>query len=331
MTAKNASARPPVQIALLLRAYLNSEKTIHLARQLESIEAADLFICADTTNGPVRIGDFRYIEYSLQRLEGFGLRVNIQGGRGNCLWFCGDYSAYPALIDLPEYDYYFMIEYDVYFSPRGLAWLQSFCEWLKAWPTNRLDCFAPNINYNAPPQWHWHSHAQQVGGFDHVSMFLFSMFVISKSAAAYLYSMRLIEAARVQDRIDSTEDSIGAVSFCEYFVPSSLLCASGFQLMQLKDLPDSLKNLSVSRYTSNRPMCLDYSSGQIDVGDMAHPVLDAAQYVKKLTTIFKNDQAPFSHSRWIVETTNDVPDTVRMMKEYDDLILAARSRLAKEV
>jgi hypothetical protein len=66
----------------------------------------------------------------------------------------------------------------------------------------------------------------------------------------------------------------------------------------------------------------------MDVGDVAHPVLDAAQYVKKLATIFKNDRPPFDQTTWILETINEVPDSVRGMREYNDLIQTVKARLA---
>lgn len=317
----------PSRIALLLRAYEDNAKTAHLAEQLSSISGAELFICADTTNGPVKIGNFCHIEYSLERFKSLGLRVAIEGGPQRCLWFCGDYSAYPALLDLPEFDYFFLIEYDVFFSEGGLRWLEDFCNWLQVFPTNRFDCFAPNINFNAPPAWHWHAHAQRVGEFDNVSMLLFSMLAISKAAAAYLYSMRLIEAVKAQIKFERGIDRSGAVSFCEYFVPSSLRRNSDFKFLQLKDLPSALGRLDLRHFTSNRPILFERSLRSPDVGDIAHPVVEVEQYLRKITSIFKGDKSPFPQTRWILANESAVPLGVSATREYGELIRQAKDRL----
>jgi hypothetical protein len=110
-------------------------------------------------------------------------RLGLTADHPRTLWYCGDYAFYCAHHNIPEYDYYLMIEFDVAFTrPNSLL---------------------------RHPAWVWHGGAQV--HFPTVYGVLFPFVVLSQRALLHLLDWRRREASRGGDLV-----------FCEAFVPSAL-------------------------------------------------------------------------------------------------------------
>ncbi|WP_420977945.1 hypothetical protein, partial [Campylobacter coli] len=67
-----------------------------------------------------------------------GLKTN-PSNHENALWLCGDYALYCGISAQPNYDYYFMIEYDVHFTRENPFLLEALINRLQSLDGQALD------------------------------------------------------------------------------------------------------------------------------------------------------------------------------------------------
>ena len=92
-----------------------------LARRLSTFLEAPITVVCDESGGPIEVNDFGKISLtpeSLQKL-GIGKLPNNWG------WFCGDFCYYAAKQEMPGFEYYCLIESDVFFSDSAVKAFKS--------------------------------------------------------------------------------------------------------------------------------------------------------------------------------------------------------------
>ncbi|WP_162302616.1 hypothetical protein [Salinicola lusitanus] len=71
----------------------------------------DVVVCADESKGVVDTADFAKVRMGLKSIDRLGLYRHEKSA-----WLCGDYFLYHVLSSVPDYDYYWLVEPDVYFD-----------------------------------------------------------------------------------------------------------------------------------------------------------------------------------------------------------------------
>lgn len=105
-------SRSDNRTAFLLRTNNFDTAAKSLARCLSSFLDAPITIVCDESNGPIEVNDFGKISLTPESLH----KLGIGKLPDNWGWFCGDFCYYAAKEEMSGYEYYCLIESDVFFS-----------------------------------------------------------------------------------------------------------------------------------------------------------------------------------------------------------------------
>jgi hypothetical protein len=300
----NAPAQPQRRVALLVRTHLKNAKAAALGRQLEDITGADLFMCVDETAGPVKIGQYRHLSHSVEKLMQLGLWT---ASLPRALYFFGDFPFYAAIGDAPNYDFYLMIEYDVALGVNGAAWFQQLVDRIKDLSQPLPDFFSPGMGVRYE-KWYWHAHAMRLLGGSEIWATTFPIVGLSKAAIANLFSHRLSESenARRGDRASLIAEESNGLPYCEYFVPTRLHRDGRFLLTDPQSLGLRWDSSVYGDYSVHRPLL----HGSLQQGEsvIQHPVLEWDEYRRKL--------------KHFLGSSNDSKDWLRVSRLVDALPIA---------
>lgn len=111
--------------AIVLRTHYYDESCKSLLRFLEKSLGFDIIIAADETKFNVDVDKWPKVSLTYDSLSSLGLYLPEETP-----WLCGDYFLYLVRQQFPQYDYYWMLEPDVYFnmpSPEGFFRKVSSC------------------------------------------------------------------------------------------------------------------------------------------------------------------------------------------------------------
>ncbi len=98
-------------VAVMLRTHFIDDRVLELMYHLNhERQNFDLYLTIDETNGRPETDLQNIIWHSVARCPELGLTQK----RDRLLWWCGDFPFYFALSQIPQYQYYAMIEYDVH-------------------------------------------------------------------------------------------------------------------------------------------------------------------------------------------------------------------------
>jgi hypothetical protein len=250
---------------MLVRTHVANDKLFHLLGVLSQSRRYDLFVVADETNGTLDVGGYRKLAHSTASCEAFGLPVDHE----RILWHCGDYPFYFAAAEIPDYDYYLMIEFDVDLVGQSPAFVETLIGRLG--PHDLI-----SEHFRRPePDWPWLEAASAVYETVYTAG-LFAFIALSRRAIEFLLQARRAEAER---------GSQGAlVIHCEAHCASAL-AAGGFGCVSINDLipgatdrrcfhdPDF--DLETSHYL------LGHYRAAVPNVALVHPVYDLAEYLKK--------------------------------------------------
>jgi hypothetical protein len=255
---------PRPRVAVLVRTHIVCPKLLNLLEYLNNSYAYDLDVSADETRGNIRVPGYEVIAHSVTLCESMGLATN----HPSLLWMCGDFPFYCAQRQIPNYDYYFQIEFDVHFVRQNPLYLEGLISRLGGYDAVPYD-FLGTLLSEAPDHWYWKANAAKV--YPRVYEGLFAFIGLSQSAVRYLFEERLAEAARKPGTND--------LMHCEAFAASALMSAGTFKCATVNDLIHH----SVKRPTF-RPANPFLLGGILDEDpkvEMCHPVLDADGYLEK--------------------------------------------------
>jgi hypothetical protein len=287
------------QIVVLVRAHFLSDKLLDLIRILKEGVGYDLLVCADETQGPLDLPRALVLSHNTETCADLGLVEAIP--EAPLLWYFGDYAFYCAYHEIPEYDYYIMIEYDVDFV-RGSPWtLESLIRRLKVAGDRRYDLVSTYF-CRAHPDWMWRETGTE--RFRDVYRMFFPFVVVSKPALQYLYDWRKCEAANPPKR--------GPYVFCEAFVPSALMAAGGYRCVDLNQiLPGSW---AAGSFRCSPPMLRNALPPFRRGIEIVHPVYSEHEYL----------QSELRQAR----EKKSIPDFIAKLRSPDWLPLSSGVRLA---
>jgi len=253
------------RVAVLVRTHLANEKLFHLLGVLRQSSRYDLFVVADETNGALDVGGYRKLSHSAASCAVFGLPADHH----RILWHCGDYPFYFAAAEIPDYDYYLMIEFDVDLVGQSPAFVETLISRFA-----HHDLISEHFR-RPEPGWPWFEAASAVYETVYTAG-LFAFLAISRNAVEFLLQARRAEAQRGSKGAD--------IIHCEAHCASAL-AAAGFSCVSINNLipgatdrrcfhdPDF--DLETSFYLLNQY--------QLPIPNTAlvHPVYDLAAYLKK--------------------------------------------------
>ena len=225
-------------------------------RLLAVASGTDVVVLVDETSGPVTIPHDRVVRVTESSLLAMGLP---RAGEGNLLWFNGDYPLYAVQQQLPDYDYYLQLEYDVVIN-QPISRLIA-----KAW-AGAVDYVG--LTKGEPVQdWFWRD---SCAGYDPADLRhqLICLSLFSGAALQHLFERRLSQAEAL------ARHALPAWPFCEGFIPTEL-ALGGFLCRELSEFGDT------GAY-DHWPPYLESDTATLAADSFVHPVLDPPRYIASL-------------------------------------------------
>lgn len=181
---------------------------------------------------------------------------------GGVMWHNGDYRFYYVRKFFPDYDYYWLIEYDVFCNaPTYEGFLKKFAE-------NRADLMVTGFRAEKKNgDWYWTQGVNWIYSDCEIYGSLFPVVRLSARAVDFLYQRRLEHVSIFQQ---ATGDKRWI--FCELFVPTELMNA-GFSCEALNEPHVHLNNF----YMNDDRFFLAPDN------QLYHPVKSARKEIEKLT------------------------------------------------
>ena len=157
-------------------------------RLLAVSDGTDVIVLVDETSGPVTVPHDRVVRVTESSLLAMGLP---RAGEGNLLWFNGDYPLYAVQQQMPDYDIYLQLEYDVVIN-RPVASL------IAAAVAGGVD-YVGLTKGEAAEDWFWRGSCAGVYAPEDVRHQLICLSLFSARALAHLFRRRLAQAASLAD------------------------------------------------------------------------------------------------------------------------------------
>jgi hypothetical protein len=258
---------PAPRVAVLVRTHVVNDKVNDLISVLSDSACFDLFVCADCTNAELVFDAVPVLRHRADDADKLLLPTN----NSRLLWYCGDYALYFSYVEIPDYDYYVLIEYDVDLPDRSSLLIEGLI--------NRLDFSGPApLDFVGCVCWQggfengWGRTV--MGTYPEAHLSLFPFVVLSRPAIEYLLAERRAER---NARLPS-----GRLMFCEAFVPSALN-AGGFRRADLNQLIPRAYERSTFRIPAaddQGPMLLGHHHADLArTTRLIHPVYDERNFV----------------------------------------------------
>lgn len=228
------AAAPPqgLKAAVLVRTHVVNEKLLDLVAILQSGFGYDLYIAADVTKGEFPLRGPNILPHSTNMCRDLNLSVNHE----RPLWWFGDYALYCSYEQIPGYDFYCLIEFDVHLMRQNSLFLEGLISRASASIDKPIfDYVAPGMNLVKNKE-SWAGPLPE--GFLHWWSYL-NFVLISRQALSYLYSERKKFARSATPELERW--------YCEHFVPTVLHAERRFKCKSLSVVfPGSYRDSSFS-------------------------------------------------------------------------------------
>lgn len=248
-------ADTPVSYAVIFRTHLWDD---FVARQYDRLVArtrnGHVFILVDETSGPVRIDRDNVVRYTQSDVLNLGL---AKAGRGNLLWFNGDYSLYAFFDRYRDYDYYIMTEYDVV--------VQVELDDVVAAADRAGHDFVGLSKGEPVSEWQFTETCLDAYDAAQVQKRLICIAMFSRRAVQHLFDRRLELSQEFRN------GALRRWPYCEAYIPTEL-SVGGFKLAELSEFgpTDSYDWTGV---------VFEAELGALKGQAFVHPVLDPNRYV----------------------------------------------------
>jgi hypothetical protein len=250
----------------------------HQARR--SASSGEFIVAIDETHGPVEVGEFRTLSHT-NDFSSFALPSLPRNG---VLWWNADYVLYAARKALPDFDYYVMLEYDVFINcdvDRMLAQCAEIGVDLVAQDLKRLSPENPwfsSISEFSPEPW-WA---------------LIPFIIVSDRAIDAMLRIRQAIAARL---------AAGEASewpYCETFIPTAILQQKNMSFAPLSNFVDT----QLLRF---RPYISILEPNLTRPQSISHPVLGGVDYIGAITASLPPDKIVLADGRLCAELQRGNP------------------------
>jgi hypothetical protein len=267
-----AAAGPPrrPRVAVLLRTHVETENVRRSLRLLAEGQGYDAYLLAHEEPGRnLDAGPLPKLSHSLQSIRDLGFHVESP----YFLMHCADILFGWAAQQLPDYDFYVMLENDVFLRDGDPPYLDRISEALGQ--VGAMDLAIVKLG-RSDPVWIWHGAVAR--SYPEVFTSFFPLVVVSKRGAEHLLQERLREQARTPPE-HRTPQGTGEdhIMFCEAFIASALW-GGGYNILDLNELvPGSYQD----EYFNTGPPQLFDDPGLRGAADLVHPVLSDREFLDK--------------------------------------------------
>jgi hypothetical protein len=257
---------------LILRTHLTTKHASDHARLIAREAGYDFCIAIDTSFGvPENWSD------PIVHVNDHAYSVNGLYHRGfNAKWQCGDYALYLAYTKFPNYDFYWMIEHDVFFNFGDLK--RVFFEFDK-W--TRCDFLTVDLAKQLP-DWHWFA-ASKIW-YDTPWKCVFPVARFSRGATEHLFSRRIFHSTILKQELSQS----GGIFYGkgpeqiwpndEAFVASTLKSGK-FVCRDINDLGEKLYDKA--SFGFNMYFSLEDMVSKEHANKICHSVLDQEELLNK--------------------------------------------------
>jgi hypothetical protein len=256
-------ASPPPRVAVLVRTHVANTKVTDLLSILSESACFDLFICADCTKQELQYEGVQVLRHRRSDAAAANLPTQIP----NLMWYCGDYALYFSFAQIPDYDYYMMIEYDVHIPDRSPLVMEGIINRLGFGTRTALDFIGCRCHEGSLEQGWGHTVA---GVYPQAHLCQFPFVVLSRAAVEYLRAERQAEGARTT--------SAERLMFCEAFVPSALR-AGGFRCADLNSILPKAVDAETFRVAADQGPMLLTQKILAPTTRLLHPVYDEDNFI----------------------------------------------------
>ena len=242
--------------AVVFRTHIWDDYVARQYRRLAArIGSGDLFILLDETNGRVPVSEGTVVSHTQESVKALGL---ADAGRGNMLWYNGDYPLYFFYHQRPDYEHYVMVEYDVA--------VHGDIDAMVARAAREGIGFVGLTKGDSVAEWPFTATCLDAYALEDVKKRLFCFAIFSRDAVHALFERRLSLSR------EFTEGKIRRWPFCEGYIPTEL-AVRGFKLAELSDLGGT-------DLYDWRPPFVETDLGELQQHTFVHPVLDQRRYVQ---------------------------------------------------
>lgn len=280
--------------------------TDYLDARLEEIKAmapqADVYVAYDATSSSAP--DIpECTSHSLDSLRALGLHLPQE----KALWYCGDYPFYDFYHRNPSYDFYLMIENDVYLQGIDVDEIVSNCL------GNNVDILGAHFISvkDTKPGQAFHAGRSQ---YDQWRKCFFPVVGLRRSALVSLFAERLRQAER------KNSDEKYEIPFCETYVGSESL-RQGWLNRELGSVAP-LRTYGASKYMLHEKVRAEHSAG------VWHSVFPADRFVD--STIKLEYRKHGRHAFTTPGLLSDLRDAINYAKMSPDEILLLLERSASD-
>jgi len=268
-TLKGGSA----DVAVLVRTHRVDEKLYDLLEKLNRGRTSfDVYPIIDETNGRPEINADNVIWHSAAACHALGLTQPHQA----LLWFCGDFPFYFALREIPHYKHYIMVEYDIDMVRSDASFMNRLADALRTPEFETVD-FAAMQFAKVGPVSGWYEACHKVYPHEYCYGVYFPFIIMSKRAAAYLFSQRQLEAARKTPRAD--------IIHCESFAASAAM-AGGFRCVDVREIMPGCYDFGLMAMQMGQYGGLGKPLGaKLDIPDgveMVHPIYGYEEFLERI-------------------------------------------------
>jgi hypothetical protein len=243
---------PPSYVVLFRTHFWDGFAQTMAAHLSSRVGRGDFVVLADETWQSMDIRGYPKLSHTAD-FSSIGLNVNTPH-KEKYMWHNGDFPLYKALIDMPGYDYYCVVEYDVVFNEFFDGMIEALAERRVEMVGYRLRQAPDNIA------------AQVRAYYRNTNSLLPCVLIASRRAAEYLYQQRCHIAS-----IHARNPEFGW-PFCEGFLGAAITDRPDIAYADLAQFGD------VSRYEFWPPTLYSPSLTR-ETKSFIHPVLDPARFV----------------------------------------------------
>jgi hypothetical protein len=179
---------------VLLRAHKADAATLAAYDRYAALPDTNVLIVCDERRGVVDMGGRRKIGYNVPRLRELGLLPHPK-----CGWRCGDYAYYVARQAVPDYDFYWLTEPDVWVNTADLA------GFMAAFGASTADFLASRLR-PASAGWDWT--CTMADRYAQVFACIFPITRLSGRAIDHLHAARRAARQRPSDAVFAPNDEV---------------------------------------------------------------------------------------------------------------------------
>ena len=260
------------RVAVLTRYHFRSEKIEDLVESLKGGLNYDLYTAPNIGEGAITIEGVPSVPYSLARYNDLG----FSAGANYAVLHLSDLLYAIIRRDLPGYDFYLVVDYDVEFIRSGRDFLDGIAEYLTAEGDGPTDLLGTSVGQRWA-DWAWNacaaaSYSQVVGVFS-------TFMAMSGRAIDHLLEARRREYAdkrRMEPRLAPGDPD--NLIHCEAFIASEL-AAAGFKLVDLARVRPGCYKPEL--FTIGLPKLMHEPVTTDEAIEMIHPVYSAREFLAR--------------------------------------------------